>query len=117
MRASARRATKIRSRVPGHADARRCAFLAQLAAEAAGVARDLDTCIALLLRCSADGLFDLPWLDRCPALAAVRAEPRFAVIRTDVAARAVAVHDALFGEHKDQATIVTVPASAEHRRR
>jgi serine/threonine-protein kinase len=91
--------------------ARRRAFLAQLAAEAAGAARDVDTCIALLLRCNADGLFDLPWLDRCPALDPVRAEPRFAVIRTDVAARAEAVHDALYGEHKDQATIVTAPAA------
>jgi eukaryotic-like serine/threonine-protein kinase len=96
--------------------ARRSAFLAQLAAEAAGAARDIDTCIALLLRCSADGLFDLPWFDRCPALDAVRAEPRFAVIRTDVAARAEAVHDALFGEHKDQATIATVPASMDYGR-
>jgi hypothetical protein len=30
-----------------------------------------------------------------------------------VAARAVAVHDARFGEHKDKATIATLPAAAE----
>jgi len=89
--------------------ARRRAYLCQLAAEAAGLAGDADTCLGLLLRCNADGLFDLPWLDRCPALASVRTEPRFAVIRAEVAARADAVHDALYGEHKDQATVATVP--------
>jgi hypothetical protein len=31
------------------------------------------------------------------------------VIRNDVAARAEAVHDALYGEHKDQATVATAP--------
>jgi serine/threonine-protein kinase len=96
--------------------ARRRAYLCQLAAEAAGLAGDADTCLGLLLRGNADGLFDLPWLVRCPALASVRAEPRFAVIRNDVAARAEAVHEALFGEHKDQATVATAPPPGQARR-
>jgi hypothetical protein len=61
----------------------------------------------LLLRANAEGLFDLHWLDRCPLLASVRAEPRYAVIRVDVAARAEAIHDALYSEHRDQATVAT----------
>ncbi len=96
--------------------ARRRAYLCQIAAEVAGLAGDADTCLGLLLRCNTDGLFDLPWLVRCPALASVRAEPRFAVIRNDVAARAEAVHEALFGEHKDQATVATAPPPGQARR-
>jgi len=87
--------------------ARRRAFLAQLASEAAGAAADVETCLSMLLRANAHGLFDLHWLDRCPLLASVRPEPRFAIIRADVAARAEAIHDALYGDHRDEATVVT----------
>ena len=87
--------------------ARRRAFVGQLAAEAAGAAHDVDTCLALLLHCNAHGLFDLRWLDGCPLLASVRGEPRFAIIRADVAARAASILDALYGEHRDQATVAT----------
>jgi len=90
--------------------ARRRAFIAQLAAEAAGHAGDIETCLALLLRASSEGLFHLHWLDRCPLLEPVRGEPRYAVIRTDVAARAEAIHDALYSDHRDQATIATAAA-------
>ncbi len=86
--------------------ARRKAFLAQLAAEAAARADDADTCIAMLLRASAYGLFHRPWLDHCPLFERVRELPRFKVIRNDVAARADAIHDALFGDHA-QATMAT----------
>jgi serine/threonine-protein kinase len=93
------------------ASARRRAFLGQIGAEGAGAAHDVDTCIKLLLHCNTYGLFDLPWLDRCPLLASVRGEPRFAIIRADVAARAEAILDALYGEHRDQATVATAMAS------
>jgi serine/threonine-protein kinase len=87
--------------------ARRRAYFAQLAAEAAGRGGDLETCLMMLLRANAEGLFDLHWLDRCPLLDPVRKEPRYAVIRTDVAARAEAIHDALYSDHRDQATVAT----------
>ncbi len=41
------------------------------------------------------GLFDLSWVDFCPALAPLRAEPRFATARATVAERARTVLDAL----------------------
>jgi len=94
-------------RIPG---ARRRAFMAQLAAETAGRAGDLETCLAMLLRANAEGLFHLHWLDRCPLLRSVRGEPRYTVIRNDVAARAEAIHDALYSDHRDQATIATAVA-------
>jgi hypothetical protein len=90
-----------------HGSARRRAYFAQLAAEAAARSGDLETCLTMLLRANSEGLFDLHWLDRCPLLEPVRTEPRYAVIRTDVAARAEAIHDALFSDHRDQATVAT----------
>jgi len=87
--------------------ARRRSYFAQLAAEAAARAGDLETCLMMLLRANAEGLFDLHWLDRCPLLDPVRKEPRYAVIRTDVATRAEAIHDALYSDHRDQATVAT----------
>jgi serine/threonine-protein kinase len=105
-----------RERIRAHVEAsrvgssRRHAFVAQLAAEAAGMAGDADECLALLLRANACGLFDLPWLDGCPVLQPIRGEPRFAIIRNDVSERALAIHDALFGDHRDEATIATAVA-------
>jgi serine/threonine-protein kinase len=90
--------------------ARRRAFIAQLAAEAAGRGGDVETCLAMLLRASNEGLFHLHWLDRCPFLDQVRAESRFAVIRADVAARAEAIQDALFSDRLDQAEMATAAA-------
>ena len=94
----------------GLAGARHRAFIAQLAAEAAGRAGDLETCLAMLLRANTEGLFHLHWLDRCPLLASVRGEPRYGVIRNDVAARAEEIHDALYSDHRDQATVATAAA-------
>jgi len=105
-----------RERIRAHVEAsrvgsaRRHAFVAQLAAEAAGMAGDADECLALLLRANACGLFDLPWLDGCPVLQPIRGEPRFAIIRNDVSERALAIHDALFGDHRDDATMATAAA-------
>ena len=89
------------------ASARRRAFLAQLAAEAAGRAGDVGICLTMLLHASAENLFDLHWLDRCPLLDSIRGEPRFGVIRRDVATRAESIHDALYSEQVDRATVVT----------
>jgi serine/threonine-protein kinase len=90
--------------------ARRRAFIAQLAAEAAGRGGDVEACLAMLLRANAEGLFHLHWLDRCPLLESVRGEPRYTVVRGDVARRAEAIHDALYSDHRDQATIATAAA-------
>jgi len=87
---------------------RRRAFVAQVVAEIAGHIGDVDACNRLLAHAARYArLFDLHWLDRCPLLVSVRAEPRYRVIRTDVAARAEAIHDALYSDHRDQATVAT----------
>jgi hypothetical protein len=41
------------------------------------------------------GLFDATWAERCPALTAVRADPRFAPFQRVIADRALAVRNAL----------------------
>jgi tetratricopeptide (TPR) repeat protein len=87
--------------------ARRRAFMAQLAAEGAARAGDVETCLSMLLRANSEGLFHLHWLDRCPLLEPVRVEPRYTVIRGDVARRAEAIHDALYSDHRDDATVAT----------
>jgi serine/threonine-protein kinase len=84
---------------PRHASARIRAFVAQLAAEAAGRAGDVATCLAMLTRAVDAGLFDRRWLDRCPLLADARDLPEAALLRDRVAGRADAIHDALYGDH------------------
>jgi serine/threonine-protein kinase len=92
--------------------ARRRAFMAQLAAEGAARAGDVETCLSMLLRANTEGLFHLHWLDRCPLLDSVRGEPRYTVIRGDVARRAEAIHDALYSDHRDDATVATDAAGS-----
>lgn len=103
---------RIRARVAASrvGSPRRHAFVAQLAAEAAGMVGDVDECLEFLSSANACGLFDLPWLEGCPVLQPIRGEPRFAIIRNDVAQRALAIHDALFGDHSDEATVATAAA-------
>ena len=55
------------------------------------------------------GLFDRHWLERCPHLTAVRADPAYAALRAEVVARAEAVQDALFGEHRGRGIADTLP--------
>jgi serine/threonine-protein kinase len=78
---------------------RRRVLVAQLVAEAAGHAGDLETCLRVLDHATTIGLFDLHWLDRVPQLAPVRARPEYAAIHARVEARARGVYDALYGDH------------------
>jgi serine/threonine-protein kinase len=78
---------------------RRRAFVAQLVAEAAGWMNDVDSTAALVQHAIYQGLFDLHWLDKCPLLASLRADPRFEKLRAHVKLRADAILDALYGDH------------------
>jgi tetratricopeptide (TPR) repeat protein len=94
-------------RPPNH---RRRTFVAQLAAEAAGWAGDVETAGAIVEQAIGDGLFDLHWLERCPLLDQLRASPDFARIRAPIKRRAEAILDALYGD-QDLGTSDTVAAT------
>jgi len=55
----------------------------------------IDDAVDQLEGAVATGLFDLNWAERCPALANLRADPRFATSRAVVADRAQTVRNAL----------------------
>ena len=82
---------------------RRRAFIGQIAMEGIAYVGDTATGLALLERCVGEGLFDLHWIDRCPLLASLRREPPFEVLRSIVAQRSEAIHDALFQEPHPEA--------------
>ncbi len=63
-------------------------FFAQLRAELLLRTGDRDDALAALDASVEDGLFDEEWLDRCPALAPIRDDPRFVRARDEVHARA-----------------------------
>ncbi|MCW5808703.1 MAG: hypothetical protein KIT31_40510, partial [Deltaproteobacteria bacterium] len=77
---------------------RRSAFIAQLAADAAGSSGDTEACIAMLEVAVDNGLYDLHWLDRCPTLRDVRGTRRGRLARMQVKARSEAILDALYGD-------------------
>jgi eukaryotic-like serine/threonine-protein kinase len=79
---------------------RRNAFVAQLVAEAAGDAGDIAGCTQALTSSAAQGLFDRHWLEKCPLLACARSTEAFAAVHAQVAARAHAIYDALYGDHR-----------------
>jgi hypothetical protein len=58
-------------------------------------ATEIDDAFVALADCVASNLIDLAWLDLCPPLAPMRADPRFAPLRAQVAARADAIRDAM----------------------
>ncbi|XYH95736.1 protein kinase domain-containing protein [Sorangium sp. So ce1128] len=70
---------------------RRSSFLRQIQAETAGFLGERELALTALELSLADGLFDLPWIERCPVLAPLRGEPRFAAIHAEVERRASAV--------------------------
>jgi serine/threonine-protein kinase len=86
---------------------RRRAFVAQLVAEGAGMATDVDTCNDLIRHAIDQGLFDLHWLDKCPMLGCVRDTHAFAKCRAIVKARAEAILDALYGDHGQHTILET----------
>ena len=78
---------------------RRNSFVGQLVAEAAAHAGDVTTCIQALEHATTHGLFDRHWMEKCPSLDSARDTAAFATLRAEVAARAHAIHDALYGDH------------------
>jgi tetratricopeptide (TPR) repeat protein len=78
---------------------RRRAFVDQLIAEAAAYWDDVPTALERIEAAIGEGLFDLHWLDRCPLLDNVRADPAFPRLRSRIKLRADAILDALYGDH------------------
>jgi serine/threonine-protein kinase len=99
-----------RSRAPVP-DSRRRTFVAQIIAEAAGFAHDVDACNAIIAYATEEGLFDLHWMDRCPLLADARPTEAFARQRRRIKERADAILDALYGDHVVESSQTTLLAS------
>jgi serine/threonine-protein kinase len=78
---------------------RRRAFVGQLVAEAAAYSNDVEAALAIIEYAITEGLFDLHWLDRCPLLDNVRADPALRPLRARIKARADGILDALYGDH------------------
>ncbi|WP_437276649.1 protein kinase [Sorangium sp. So ce375] len=70
---------------------RRTSFIRQLQAEFAAFLGQRELALAALELSLADGLFDLIWLERCPVLASLRDDPRYAAVHAEVHRRASAV--------------------------
>jgi hypothetical protein len=66
-------------------------LLYQVLAEARSFVGDVPRALDAVARAVDAHLLDIVWMDRCPALAAARAEPRFAPLRASVAERAARV--------------------------
>jgi serine/threonine-protein kinase len=95
-----------RTEVPNR---RRRVFTAQLAAEAAGFAGDVETAIELIAYAMEFGLFDAHWMERCVLLDRVRTSPDFGVLHAQIRQRADAIHDALYGDHMALSETAVVP--------
>jgi serine/threonine-protein kinase len=67
---------------------RRRAFFNQVRAEAAAYAGDREAALRALEEAASFGLFDVFWLERCPVLDGLRAEPRYVAVKDRVASRA-----------------------------
>jgi serine/threonine-protein kinase len=83
-----------------------------MAAEAAAFAGDLETAIDLVERSYDAGFFDLHWLEKCPLLDGMRADPRYPPLHAKVKARAEAILDALYGDQGGVATQDTALATS-----
>jgi serine/threonine-protein kinase len=68
-------------------DARSNAFMLQLEVEGRAAKSDTHRALDALHRSAAAGLIDLSWIDRCPLLNGLRSDPRFAMIREQIADR------------------------------
>jgi serine/threonine-protein kinase len=73
----------------------RVAFFAQLRAEAFAIGDMLELAIDSAEAADANGTLDVLWMDRCPALTAIRNEPRFVAVAARTFARAQRVHGRL----------------------
>jgi tetratricopeptide (TPR) repeat protein len=87
----------LRARSPS---LRRRAFVAQIAAEAAGHAGDARVCNAMIDHAVACGLYDLHWFDRCPLIEPGRRTREGAAARVQIKQRAEAILDALYGDNE-----------------
>ena len=87
-------ATRVLEDVAGTRSPRNTAFIAQMATEVASAFRRIESSLDMLEESIGRGLFDIAWMDRCPALAAIREEPRFKAARGIVAERAQRIVDA-----------------------
>jgi eukaryotic-like serine/threonine-protein kinase len=75
----------------GRISRRRGAFNAQLLTEIAVASGRNDAAFEALAAADANLLFDVLWIDRCAGLEPLRSDPRFTVVRDNVATRADAV--------------------------
>jgi hypothetical protein len=89
---------------------RRRNIAAQLTAEAAGFANDVEACNLLVGYAVGEGLFDLHWIDKCPLLECVRGTAAFAASRARVRGRAEAILDAFYGDHAVVADTAIAPS-------
>jgi eukaryotic-like serine/threonine-protein kinase len=69
-------------------------FFLQMEAEIAVLLGDPARALTAITRATSQALFDVAWMDRCPLLAELRADPAFQAARVEVAARAAAVEQA-----------------------
>jgi hypothetical protein len=72
-------------------------FFDQVRTEYLAVKGPLDEAFEVLQRAVDEGLLDLTWMKRCPALESLRADPRFAPLQERVAARVEPVRAVLLG--------------------
>lgn len=86
---------------------RRRVYIAQLACEAAAFAGDADAVVRMLGHATADGLFDLHWLNRCVLLQPYQDVPGVVALRREISERAAAILDALYGDHAAAAVSAT----------
>src|SRR5262249_893830 len=93
---------------------RRRSFMGQLATEAAAYSGDLPVAFELVELAIAEGLFDLHWLDRCPLLGGMRADPKFASVRVRIKTRADAILDALYGDHEIGTSETAIASSVSY---
>ncbi len=75
---------------------RRMCIGAQMRAEVAGFAGDVEVAIDAIARADEAALLDILWLERCPLLDHVRTDPRYEPLRASVQARAHAAYDAMW---------------------
>ncbi len=80
-----------------HSSRRSRAFFGQLVAEMACRMGDLGRAISAVEQAAADGLQDLMWLERCPLLAPLHADWRFAGLRERLGRRAAEIQRAWRG--------------------
>ena len=89
----------IEARFDGLAGAARSArfkiLMLQIAAEFAGQADDGDAAFERVSRAIDAGLIDVVWLDHCPPLARLRADPRFPALRARIEAVVRPIRDIL----------------------